>query len=154
MAGRDNEGLADPKLARRIRPGAVFTVTDAAIDFPAERLPSAGARSMHDVRFVVVVQSAVWGPTKAPITVLVVPCSASSRDRAWAWDVNIPDGTPGFDKPRVVAYTSQVQPILKSDVVEHRGDVDPDTLRELRARLLQLLDVSDIPDDSVDGGSP
>ena len=135
-------GLARPDLAREFRPGAVCSLNDAAIDFPTDRLPGAGERTEHGRRRAIVMQCRPWSQSKAPPTLLVVPCSASHRGGLGPWDVHIPDETPGFTKEKVVAYTSLVQPVLKSDVVVVHGHVDADTLQVLFRTLAQLLDLS------------
>ncbi len=143
-------GLATPALARHIRPGAVFAIRDEAVDFPESQLATAGPRTRHPTRRAIVVQAAVWGSSKRPRTVLVVPCSASQSAPTPPWDIQVPGGTPGFDAPNVVAYTSLVQPVLKSDLEAYYGDVDLVFLGSLRARLAQVLDLIEIDDDAVD----
>ncbi len=127
----------------------MFAIRDEAIEFPEGRLESAGARTSHTTRRAIVVQAAVWGNTKRPRTVLVVPCSASQSPPVPPWDIQVPTGTPGFDAPLVVAYTSLVQPVLKADLVKCYGDVDLSFLGLLRERLAQVLDLIEAGDDQL-----
>ncbi len=122
-------GLNTPELMRKVHPGAVFTVVDKAIAFPRDQLPQAGERSYHAERYVVVLQAGLLNTTTDPCTVLVVPCSASSR-AVGAADYAVPSDEPAFPKP-TVAYASLLQPVLKSELVEHIGDLSADCLLKL-----------------------
>lgn len=135
------QGLAAPEVSRRFAPGLVVAVADAAVQLPADRLPGAGPRTSHETRRAIVVQVREWAVSRSPVTLLVVPCSASHRGEVGPWDVPLPDGTPGFDAPRVVAYASLVQPMLKSEVTTVYGEVGADILADLQAVLARLLDL-------------
>lgn len=132
-------GLAPTSLIAKATPGAVYVVQDAAIAFPTERIPDSGRRTEHVTRRAIVVQAATHCRTSSPKTILVVPCSCSGA--AGPCDMPLPDGEPGFDAPGVVAYASLVQPILKSELVDHRGQLSSDTLLKLQRLLLENLGV-------------
>ena len=144
------DGLAPPALAKFIVPGAVFGVRDASVDLPESRLAKAGPRNLHATRPAIVVQAAVWGNSKRPKTVLVVPCSASQVPPVPPWELQVPQGTPGFDAPNVVAFTSLLQPVLKADLTQYYGNVGPAFLEALRDRLAQVLEMIEVPDDDVE----
>jgi mRNA-degrading endonuclease toxin of MazEF toxin-antitoxin module len=127
----------------------VFSVIDGAIEFPDSHQQGAGARTEHGSRRCIVVQTAIWGNSTRPTTVLVVPCSASQRGPAAPWDFQIPSGADAFDRDHVIAFTSLVQPVLKSDLLAHHGDLDPRTLLDFRLRLAQVLDLREIPDEAI-----
>ena len=137
-------GLAPPGIARELRPGAVCSLNDAAIAFPTERLPDAADRGRHDRRRAIVMQCKEWAGSKRPLTLLVVPCSASHRGAVAPWEVEIPDGTPGFTKEYVVASPNLVQAVLKSDVLQVHGHVDEQTLRVLRDALARVADLAGV----------
>lgn len=136
--------LAAKNLVAKMVPGAVFTAKDSALSMPAERLEGAGPRSLHDGRRVIVVQAVPLNRATDPVTLLVVPCSASAG-RVGRADVSIPAGEIGFTKDGVVAFTSLVQPLLKADLVHHHGNVSPETLHAIRQALTRLLALSDVP---------
>lgn len=123
---------------------------DAAISFPEERADGAGPRTTHAVRWCIVVQATVWASSRNPVTVLVVPCSTSARRPVGPWDLEIPDGTAGFDAAGVVAYTSLVQPVLKGDLKEHKGDLSIVHIAIFQARLRQLFELQDLPDELLE----
>lgn len=133
-------GLAPKGLLADARPGAVYTVEDRAVALPEARIPGAPARTAHAERRIILVQSAALATAAAPKTLLVVPCSASQGGPS-AWDLRVPPGEPAFDKSMVVAFTSLVQPILKSDVMAYLGQLTDDSLDLLQARLLENLGV-------------
>jgi hypothetical protein len=136
-------GLERPEFTGSFGPGTVVSLKDEAIDFPTDRLPNAGARTVHDFRRAIILQVREWANANRPVTLLVVPCSASHRGDVGAWDVRIPDGTAGFTKPSIVAYTSLIQPVLKSDVEAIHGNLDAATLLLLVRTLSRLLDLAD-----------
>lgn len=114
------QGSAPERLIQHAAPGEVFQVQNEAICFPEARL---GNRTKHDLRFVLVLQSATACKRPSLKTILVAPRSAS-----WLpgpFDLELLNET-GFTKPRVSVYTSLVQPILKSDLTVHMGSVSSD----------------------------
>jgi hypothetical protein len=133
-------GLAPKGLLADARPGAVYTVRDVAIALPETRIPKAPARTVHAERRIILVQSAALATAASPKTLLVVPCSASQGGPS-AWDLRVPPDEPAFDKSMVVAFTSLVQPILKSDVMAYCGQLTDASLDLLLARLLENLGV-------------
>ena len=133
-------GLAPKGLLSDARPGAVYTVRDEAIALPETRIPRAPERTVHPERRLILVQSAALATAAAPKTLLVVPCSASQGGPS-AWDLRVLPDEPAFDKSMVVAFTSLVQPILKSDVVAYCGQLTDASLDLLLARLLENLGV-------------
>lgn len=147
--GAGGSGLASPALARQIRFGAIFEVSDAAIEFPEARIAGAGKRALHPLRRCVVAQTRLWGASKRPPTLLVVPCSASQKAVS-PWDLRLTDDLDAFSATDVVAFTSLVQPILKSDLAKHLGELDPRTLLLFKTKLAQVLDLAEIPDDDVE----
>lgn len=134
-------GLAPVELIRMAHPGAVFEVTDAAIDFPESRLDGAGRREKHPYRFAIVVQDVSHCLNPKLKTVLVIPCSASSELKLPTVDLMLTD-EPAFSKAQSVAYVSLMQPILKSDLKKGRGDVRPETLVDLLRRVQSLIGVA------------
>lgn len=133
------KSLASPTLIRDARPGAVFTVDDGSIGFPGSQEPGAGPRTEHPTRYAIIVQAHVLCTSMVPNTVLVVPCSASSRQRAGAHDFDVPDTETAFSKENIVAYVSLVQPIRKGALRVFKGDLAPATLEALRAVMLRNL---------------
>jgi hypothetical protein len=128
-------GLAPPDLIRKAEPGAVFAVTDDAVDFPAQRIEGTGARKPHETRRVIILQARRLCIASSIKTIVIVPCSASHQGDVGDWDLELPHGEDGFDAPRVVAYVSLAQPVLKSDLRKHEGQISADTL----IRLQQVL---------------
>lgn len=92
---------------------------------------------------MIVVQNVLHSQRADPRSILVVPCSASHSGVVALWDFRIPDTEPAFSKPGVVAYPSLVQPILKSRLLVHAGDLSPESLVELQALLTMLLGLAD-----------
>lgn len=140
-------GLASSEIVKDMTPGAVFIARDPAIQFPESRLEGAGTRDIHATRRVIVVQARELNARQSPKTLLVVPCSASSTI-CGEWDFEIPDGENAFDKPKVVAYASLVQPILKRDLEKFVGNLTDGTLRRLQqivARNLGLIQGQTLP---------
>lgn len=133
-------GPAPKALIQLAEPGAVFSVLDASITFPTDRKATAGARDTKPMRRVVVLQCTMFCQSGQPETLLVVPCSASTS--LGVGDLRIPEGEAGFTGSRVIALTSLVQPILKSDLVKHHGNVSVDTLVELRRSVFTLLSLT------------
>lgn len=131
-------GLASSELVRHMAPGAVFIARDPAIQFPESQLEGAGARDLHAGRRVIVVQARELNARQSPKTLLVVPCSASSA-LCGEWDFEIPDGETAFDKPKVVAYASLMQPILKRDLVKFVGNLTDGTLLQLQQIVARNL---------------
>lgn len=121
----------------KAEPGAVFAVKDDLIVFPEERLPGAGPPTEHVTRRVILVQALPLIRSASLKTVLIVPCSASST--VGASDVSIPDGESGFDAKNVVAFTSLVQPILKSDLGSFKAVVGDKTLGDIMEKLTTLM---------------
>lgn len=136
-------GLAPPRLSANARAGAVFTADDKSIHFPTDALPNSGQRNLHANRRVIIFQEYRLNTAAAPPTILVIPCSASAS-KCSAWDFEVPKGEGGFDAERVVAYVSMVQPILKSHLLAHKGDLSADALSELRKRMLAVIGISGI----------
>lgn len=127
-----NVGLASPDLAPFILPGAIFHAEDKAVAFVTDRIPGASIRTPHERRPVIVLQSKEHCQNRRLKTVQIVPCSSSHR--TWppeSWNFPVPANERAFTKPRVVALLGQAQPILKSELIEHLGDLDPETLFNL-----------------------
>ena len=118
-------------------------MNDRSINFPKERLPSAGPRDYHGTRRVIIVQAQVYCRAASPITLVVVPCSASSSE-VGPCDMVLPDGENGFTEPKVVAYVSLMQPVLKSDLDKHCGQLRPDTLDDLQRLVMKTLELGSI----------
>jgi hypothetical protein len=76
---------------------------------------------------------------------MAIPCSSSGTGAASPWDFLIPEGENGFDKPRVIAYVSLVQPILKTDLNQYVDQVSKETLAELRARAQWVMSIQRMP---------
>ncbi len=102
--------------------------------------PARSSRTLHAERRIILVQSAELATASSPKTLLVVPCLASQGGPN-AWDLCVPEGETAFDKSMVVAFTSLVQPILKSDVVTYHGQLTDESLDLLQLRLLENLGV-------------
>ena len=132
------QGLAHPELVDKIKPGAVFIVKDENVALPDERREGAPARSMHDTRRVIIVQSAALNAKANPNTVSVVPCSASGPGAACPWDLLLVDEEP-FTKQRVVAYVSLQQPMLKSELLAYQGQISEAALLNLHRVALENL---------------
>lgn len=143
---RRSPALAPDSVARNFRPGAVFIARDDVIQLPEGRTTGAGPRSEHPGRHVILLQARELAISGKPVTMLVVPCSASFRqDVGGVWNLRIPRGCPGFDKPNVVAMVNLLQPMLKGELERHLGDVPEDFLLDLQAcaaRVLGLRSVS------------
>lgn len=151
-------GLADRSIIMHAKPGAVFLVEDESINFATDRLPDAGARTEHEKRRVIVIQALPLCSSAAPVTIYVVPCSASSREVTAVppYSVEIPVGEPGFTK-KAVAYTAQVQSILKRDLTKHVGDISAEKLLEIQtvlARNLGLVGQNAVALPSAEGAGP
>jgi hypothetical protein len=117
-------------MAADARPGAVFIVPDEFIAWPASR----GANRGHETRWVIVFQSiGLCAIRNKPDTLTVIPCSSSGTGGAAPWDYLIPPEDTCFTKPRVVAYVSLAQPILKIDLRTTKGHVLPSTLAQITA---------------------
>lgn len=147
-------GLAPKGLVKQMTPGAVFLVRDEAVD-----MPTAGARRLHDFRHVLIVSATALNRATRPNTLMVVPCSASHTTADY-YDVAVPRGEGGFDPSKtIVAVTSLVGPVLKSDLEKHLGDVTDDTLQAIHARICtnmgvlipRVLDTSPLDEPSVSG---
>jgi mRNA-degrading endonuclease toxin of MazEF toxin-antitoxin module len=140
------KGLLPQGLVKDLVPGSVWLADDKAIGFPEGRLSSAGSRSLHDYRRVIVVQATKFARNKVPLTLLVVPCSAS-QDPASLLDCDfaLPQGSSGFDHPYVVAHVRLVQPILKSELHQCKGHLEAPTFLALRRKLAEVLGLIDLP---------
>jgi hypothetical protein len=125
-------GLAPRALIIRAEPGAVFEVEDAAIAFPDEEIDG---RTPHPFRRVVLLSTREQCSTTRPRALSVVPCTASAGGAVSPWDFEIPEDEPNFTAERVVALTHLVQPILKSKLVRHLGELRPETLVALQIRV-------------------
>jgi len=120
-------GLAPKEIIAAAKPGAVFAVKDDVIALPEERIEGSGVRTLHE--------------TRRAIVVLVVPCSASAKGPVASCDLEIPQGEPGFDAPRVVAFASLIQPVLKADLDKHYGQISDETLLKLQTVIAVNLDL-------------
>jgi mRNA-degrading endonuclease toxin of MazEF toxin-antitoxin module len=139
-------GLAPVALQALAKPGAVFvidlmTTGGQIIRFPEGELKQ--SQTEHETRRVIVVQNTLHSQRADPRSILVVPCSGSHVGPVPSWDLQIPDDEPAFSKKGVVAYPSLVQPILKSRLLTHMGDLSPECLIELQARLAMILGLAD-----------
>jgi hypothetical protein len=132
-----NIGLAPSEVIKEARPGAVFAVKDDAIVFPEERL--GGTRAKHATRRVILIQLPKLIVAARPCTVSVVPCSASQGAASGNWDLLLPSGEEAFDEPKVVAYASLLQPILKSDLVKCYGHLRDSTLLQIQSMIAANL---------------
>jgi mRNA-degrading endonuclease toxin of MazEF toxin-antitoxin module len=136
----------------------VWIILDEVIGWPEARGKSRG----HKSRFVIVLQDEfLCKSAAAPATVLVIPCSSSVRGDVAAWDFLVPDDEPAFTKERVVAFVSQIQPILKTDLNQYMGRLRPETLKEVKARAQWVMAIQrpppKIPDRSsvnISGAQP
>jgi len=137
---RQKQVLASKDVIRDARPGAVYTVTDAAIRFPAT---DEASRSYHAVRWVILIQSTRLCQAASPRTVLVLPCSSSHRGKLGSYDLSVPRGTDGFDAEAVVAYVSLIQPILKADLKQYQGFVGMEFLSDIWRTLASVVGLSD-----------
>ncbi len=135
----DLKALVKTVTDQKTVPGAVYICTDTALRFPET---DDSQRTLHDGRRVILLQAGKYNMEgQPPGTVLVVPCSASHRMKVGPYDLNIPEGTPGFTK-RAVAYTSLVQPVRKTHLNDYKGNVPPAILEQLRTRVYELFDLS------------
>lgn len=130
---RSMRGLARPEIIRAARPGVVFSVVDAFITFPEDRLPGAGKRSPHDWRTVVIIQSYLLNIKERPRTILVVPCTSEYVGAVGTADLAVPAGEPPFDRKNVVILASLVQPILKVDLERPIGELSAEMWGKLQA---------------------
>lgn len=130
-------GNVDPKALDKLKPGAVFEVEDKLIHLPEE--PD---RAPHPLRRVIIFQNFRFLGGGRPNTVLVVPCSASQKTSQV--DYNIPSDEPAFTKDGIVAFTTLLMPVLKSEfrAQHYKGDLRPQTLGELQANVLNVLGLS------------
>jgi hypothetical protein len=128
----------------RARPGAVFSLTSDVVTFPEERLDEHPPRTTHPRR-VIVVQARAHCTGPDPLTILVVPCTASFRGEPGPWDFRIPDGEPGFTSEGVVALLALLQPVLKIDLRRCEGTIGNPTLLELQSRLAAYLALQSAP---------
>ena len=127
-------GLAPLKTVNLMLPGAVFNVPDLRVVLPEARVPGRGARTVHPTRPVILVSPTSHLRSGTLLTLLVVPCSASHKG-VCPDDFEIPANESAFDQPRVVAYVSLVQPMLKSDLGTHAGQLSVEALAGLLAAL-------------------
>jgi mRNA-degrading endonuclease toxin of MazEF toxin-antitoxin module len=134
-------GLAPKEIIEAAKPGAVFAVKDDVIALPEERIEGSGVRTLHETRRAIVVQTMPQCRAARPLTLLVVPCSASAKGPVASCDLEIPQGEPGFDAPRVVAFASLIQPVLKADLDKHYGQISDETLLKLQTVIAVNLDL-------------
>jgi mRNA-degrading endonuclease toxin of MazEF toxin-antitoxin module len=116
--------------------GDVFLTADEIVVLPEERA-SDSKRNFHPSRYVVVLQSENASSHVNQKTVLVAPCSASHPPGPFDHEF---DSENGFSERDVTVYTSLVQPLLKTDLVTHRGRLSEGGLRELQLRVAALFD--------------
>ncbi|WP_437336080.1 type II toxin-antitoxin system PemK/MazF family toxin [Sorangium sp. So ce394] len=126
----------------RTRPGAVYLILDEVLNWPDSRDKPRGHK--HH-RVILLQDEELCRPNRGPATIMVVPCSSTGVGAAAPWDFVLPEGESGFDKPRVVAYTSLVQPILKTDLNQYLGQVSKSTLTEIKARAQLVLSIQRMP---------
>lgn len=131
-----NHGLLPPDLVRHVRPGAVFVAKDAAIHFPEDRLPG-HTRTTHPSRRVIVCNDPTTCRSRAPKSLLVVPCTGSMIAPAAPWHFEIPKDEQAFSSERVVALPHLLMPILKADLLSFVGTMRPETFLALLARIAQ-----------------
>lgn len=135
---RRRKGLASAELTPLIVPGAVFILPKKLTQFPDARLPDAGRASEHERR-IIVAQSEPVCQDDGISSLLIVPCTAHYRGPVKTCDFPIPSGEPGFTKDPVVAYASLMQPVLKSDLADHKGRLRASTLGQLMAVVARNL---------------
>jgi hypothetical protein len=127
---------------QRTRPGAVWLIKDEVLVWPEGRDKPRG----HEHHRVILLQDEeLCRPSMGPATVMVIPCSSSGTGGAARWDYLLPEGEEGFDKPRIIAYVSLIQPILKTDLNQYNGQVSKETLTELKARAQWIMSIQRMP---------
>jgi mRNA-degrading endonuclease toxin of MazEF toxin-antitoxin module len=130
-----SRGASPPnRLGHKLIPGAVVSIDDKTIEMPTRK-----TRTMHPQRRVIVVQTAAANVDATLETVLIVPCSKSSKDGPW--DFSVPDGENGFTADDIVALASLVQPMLKRDLAagRYQGQISPASVAALQAALARVL---------------
>lgn len=124
--------------------GSVWVAKDRVIEIPDHRLPSAGKRDFHEGRFVIIVQASTITRMSSCRTIQIVPCTASS-EITMPWDLDIPVDEQAFTLERVVALCRLCQPILKVELVQHKGHLSPETTGKLKAKLANQFDLTFLP---------
>lgn len=121
------------------RPGGVYLVADRDLS-----LPPKDDRLVHEERRPVVVLSGLStnGDTSWPV-VLVVPLSTSTSRRT-RFCVKIGAGEGNVTK-RTWARVPAVQPLAKDSLQDHLGVLPAERLEQIHAKLLQYMDVIDLP---------
>lgn len=143
-AAAKQAALANPLLAKA-RPGAVFSLSSGdAVTFPEERLPGHPEPSTH-ARRVIVLQTRERCTGGQPLTIMVIPCTASFRGLPGPTDFEIPDGENGFTKDGIVAMCALLQPVLKSDLARCEGQICSETLLALEAVVAANLGILAAP---------
>ena len=140
-------GLAPKNVIREAEPGALFEVDGDAFSFPEEQV--SGNRTAHDFRRAIVLSCRAQCMTMSPKSITVIPCTASHRGACSPFDFEIPDDEPSFTAPRVVALVHLAQPILKSRLHKHLGDLRPETFARLLAVVARNFGMTSAPTGSL-----
>ena len=135
-------GLLPKGKLKDLKPGSVWLAVDRYVNLPDSRVGGKDKRKPHPRRHVIVAQAPALNRSKAPKTVLVMPCSASSR--AGAWDLDLPYPCDGFSKA-AVAFPRLLQPMLKADLEKCTGHVPMEVWITLQALLMSILGIEARP---------
>lgn len=118
--------------------GSVWIVSDREIKLPSS--DRTGKRNYHRNRWVVVVSNDENNHNPIYPTVLVAPCSHQLQHRK-PHDVLL---HPSTDNVKVDCMTmiSQIQPILKSDLVEYKGLISESARQELISSIMDYFGIT------------
>jgi mRNA-degrading endonuclease toxin of MazEF toxin-antitoxin module len=119
-----------------IRRGGVFWVKDDALT-----LPPADNRNFHDRRTVIVVSGDATNQDPDWPVILVIPTSTSTSFKT-EYCVKLAAGVGNLQK-KCWARVPCPQPILKTDLVDHTGQLPPDALDLLDRGLLNYMGLLD-----------
>lgn len=124
-----------------IKRGDIWIISDSIVTFPTDRLPKS-KRTTHEKRPVLVLSCDEDLAKVRPLTALISPVS-TVKDKA-ATDFMLPAGTAGLKEDSMVRL-GLIQPILKIDLKERIGNVEPTILDQIMTVLLCNLGVLQRP---------
>lgn len=124
-----------------IKRGDIWIISDSIITFPTERLPRS-KRTHHEKRPVLVLSCDEDLAKVRPLTALISPVS-TVKDKA-VTDYMLPAGTAGLKEDSMIRL-GLIQPILKIDLKERIGNLEPSILDQIMTVLLCNIGVLQRP---------
>jgi len=118
--------------------GSVWIVPDQEIKFPSSDRTK--KRRLHKGRWVVVVSNDENNHNPIYPTVLVAPCSHKIQFKK-PHDVLLDPSTDNVEV-NCMAMISQIQPILKSDLVEYKGLISESARQELISSIVDYFGIT------------